>query len=119
MSESSGADERLPNRERAVLGVEAVGERSVSIDEPGREAEELHLLGRPVARADVANVVELAALRRPAKEQRVRERREMRLAEEARQHRDDEEHEQPRRLRRERDAQRDEREHALPHPQQL
>ena len=87
-----GADERLLDRERAVLGVEPVGERAIALDQPRREAEELDFLGRPVARADVAHVVELAPLRRPSKQQRVRQAGEVRLADEARQHRDDEQH---------------------------
>jgi len=51
------------------------------------------LFRRLVARADESEVVELPALRRPAKQERVSESGEVGLAKEARYHRDREEQE--------------------------
>jgi hypothetical protein len=108
-----------PHRQPPVVGVEAVGERLVARHQPRREPEELHLLGRAVARPHVAQVVEPAPLGGPAEEQRVAERREVRLAEHAGHHRDGEQGEQPRVERGERDDERRERQRVLPHAQQL
>ena len=67
-------------------------EHAIALGEPAGEPEHLDFLRRLVARADVAQVVELPALGRPAEEQGVLQRREVRLAEKARQDRDDEQH---------------------------
>ena len=69
MNDSSGAHDRLPHRELAVLVVESVARARVALGEPAGEPEHLHFLRGLVARADVAQVVELPALGRPAEEQ--------------------------------------------------
>ena len=75
--------------------VEFLREAVVSIHQKVREPEELELLGRDVAGADVAEIVELPPLRRPRVEQGIAERGEVGLAEERGEHRHHEQDEEP------------------------
>ena len=110
-----GADDPLPDAEPPVLLVVALGERGVSVGEPAGEPEHLHLFRRLVARPDIAQVVELAALGCTAEEQGVRQRREVRLADEAGQDGEREQEQQPRVVQHQRGAEGAERDDVLPH----
>ncbi len=87
----AGAADRQP----AVALVEGIGELAVALDQEGVEAEDLHFLGGLDAGAGLAHVVDLAPLRRPHEVQRVALRVEVRLAEEGRDQRQDQQRDQP------------------------
>ena len=107
------------DRQVAILFVEAVGEDAVAVGQPRRQSEHLDFFGCGIARRDVAQIVEEPPLRRPSEEQRVPERGEMRLADEAREDREDE-HEQEDRLERDdRAAERHDGQRVLSHGQYL
>ena len=111
-------DQAPADRERLVRLVELVRQPVVAAHQKVRQAEELELLGRDVAGADVAQVVELAPLGRPGVEQRVAQRGEVGFAEKRRQHRDDQQEQQPGDVDRQRHAQRHERDQVLDRRQQ-
>ena len=93
-----GGDDVTPDGEPLVLLVELIRQRGVAAHEEVRQAEKLDLLGHLVRRAGVAQVIEQPSLGRPLEQEGITERREVRLAEKRRQHRHDEEEQQPREL---------------------
>ena len=101
-----GRDHAAPHRQRLVGLVELLGQPVVAAHQEVGQAEQLELLGRDVAGADVAQVVELAALRGPGVEQRVAQRGEVGLAQERGEHRDDQQDQEPGDVHRERRGQR-------------
>jgi hypothetical protein len=86
-------------RQRAVRAVEAVGQHPVALDEERVEAEDLHFLRRLDAGAGLPDVVQLAPSRRAAVIQGVAARVEVQLAQERRHQRDEQQRDQPRRVR--------------------
>ncbi len=90
-----GAPERAPPGQLAIGDEEFVGQLAEAGDEEAVEVEDLHLLRRLHARAHLADVFELAPLRSPLEVQRVTERVEVRLADERRQQRHRQQHDQP------------------------
>ena len=114
---ADGGEARAPpgaaDGEAAVGLVKRVGEIAVALGQEVVEAEDLDLFGRLVARAGEAEVVEFAALGRPRVRQRVRLRVEVRLAEERRDEGEHEQHDQPRRIHHEPDAEADDRDDVL------
>ena len=106
-------DHRAANRQLAVRLVELVRKLGVLPYQIVGEAKELHFLGGDVARADVAQVVELASFLGPGEEQRVAQRGVMGLAEERRENCQREEQQQPGDVDRDRNGQRDERDQVL------
>ena len=99
-------DQAPTDRERLVGLVELLGEPVVAAHQEVGQPEELELLGRDVAGGDVAQVVELAPLGRPGVEQRIAQRGEVGLAQQRRQHRHDQQHQQPGDVHRQRHGQR-------------
>ena len=82
----------------AVGFVELGGQRAVALDEEGVEAEDLHLLRRVHAGAGLAHVVQLAALGRTRVVERVALRVEVRLAQEGRHQRQQQQADEPGRV---------------------
>ena len=91
-------DDVAPDREPFVLLVEVVRQLGVPSHEEVRQVEQLDLLRHLVRRARVPQVVEQPPLGSPAEQQRIAQRRVVRLAEERGQYRDDEQQQQPREL---------------------
>ncbi len=99
-------DDAAPHRQRLVGLVEILGQPVVAAHQKIGQAEQLELLGRDVAGADVAEIVQLPPLRGPGVEQGISQRREVGLAQQRGEHRDHEEHQQPGDVDRDRDAER-------------
>ena len=83
-------------RDPAVRLEEARGKRAVALDQEAVESEDLHFLRRFRAGSGLPHVVELAPLGRAREVERIALRIEMRLADERRQERDGEKHDEPR-----------------------
>ena len=108
-----GGHDAPAGSQRAVSLVELPAHAVVPVHQERGQAEKLDLLCRHVAGADVAEIVELAALRRPAVQERISEGSEMGLAEQRRQDGHNQEDEEPRHIRRQRRRQRDQRHQVL------
>src|SRR2546423_2438765 len=67
------ADYSATNRESAILLIETLRKLAIPVGQPGSQTEHLHFLRGLVARTDVTQVIQLAAFRRPAEQQRVTE----------------------------------------------
>ena len=99
---ADGGEQAAPARaaggQAAVGGVEGLGQRAVALDEERVQAEDLHFLRGLDAGPGLADVVELAPLRRPRVVERVALRVEVRLAEERGHERQHQQRDQPRRV---------------------
>ena len=98
MAANSAAPARAAQREPPVGGVEARRRAAVALDQEAIEAEDLHFLRGLDAGRGLAHVVELAPLRRAGEVERVALRVEVRLAEERRDQRQQQQHDEPRRV---------------------
>ncbi len=113
------APQRAAAGQRPVGDVVAVGELAVAFNQEAVQVEDLHFLRGLDAGADLAQVVELAPLRRPLVVERIAQRVEVRFADKGRHQRHRQQRDQPRRVHQQADGEAGHGDGVLQLPEQL